>query len=83
MPTYQFEAMDPQGQEIKDIIEAASEEGEAGREHFVYEAADLLYHTFVLLAHRDVSLDEVRSELARRFGVSGLEEKASRPKIDD
>ena len=65
-------------EEAAELVEAAGEAGDAGREHFVYEAADLLYHTFVLLAARDVPLDEVRSELARRFGVSGLEEKASR-----
>ena len=44
----------------------------------VSEAADLLYHTLVLLASRGLTLSDVESELARRFGVSGLEEKASR-----
>ena len=52
--------------------------GEPGRQHTIYEAADLLYHLWVLLAWRDIELSEVESELARRFGVSGLEEKASR-----
>ncbi|RYD48319.1 MAG: phosphoribosyl-ATP diphosphatase [Sphingomonadales bacterium] len=42
------------------------------------EAADLLFHLLVLLADSGVSLDEVRAELARREGVSGLDEKASR-----
>ena len=42
------------------------------------EAADLLYHMLVLLACRDVSLERVEGELARRFGVSGLAEKAAR-----
>ena len=42
------------------------------------EAADLIYHTLVLLACRDVTLDQVEAELGRRFGVSGLEEKAAR-----
>ncbi len=44
----------------------------------VPEAADLLYHLLVLLADADLSLADVRAELARREGVSGLEEKAGR-----
>lgn len=42
------------------------------------EAADLMFHLTVLLAHAGITLDDVRAELARRAGVSGLEEKASR-----
>lgn len=42
------------------------------------EAADLLFHAFVGLAHRDVHLRDVSAVLARRLGVSGLDEKASR-----
>ena len=42
------------------------------------EAADLIFHLIVLLRASDVTLDEVRAELARRAGVSGLEEKAGR-----
>lgn len=48
-------------------------------ERVVSEAADLFYHALVLLAVRDVPFERVGDELARRFGVSGLEEKASRP----
>jgi len=48
-------------------------------ENTVYETADLLYHTLVLLAYRDIPFDDVLNELRRRFGVSGIEEKASRP----
>jgi len=44
----------------------------------VPEAADLLYHLLVLLADAGLSLDDVRAELARRGGVSGLAEKAGR-----
>ena len=44
----------------------------------VPEAADLMYHLLVLLADADLSLDDVRAELARREGVSGHDEKASR-----
>ncbi|THD37946.1 MAG: phosphoribosyl-ATP diphosphatase [Sphingomonas sp.] len=42
------------------------------------EAADLIYHLVVLLADAGLSLDDVRQELARRTGQSGLTEKASR-----
>mgnify|MGYP003629055052 CR=1 FL=1 len=42
------------------------------------EAADLLFHLMVLLADMDLSLDDVIAELARREGLSGLEEKAAR-----
>ncbi len=65
-------------EEAEELIEAADEPGTAGREHFVYEAGDLIYHTLVLLAYRGVDLDEVAAELARREGTSGLVEKASR-----
>lgn len=44
----------------------------------IYEAADLLYHSLVGLASRDITPDRVKQELARRFGTSGIEEKASR-----
>lgn len=42
------------------------------------EAADVLYHLFVVLAARGLTLDEVAAELARRAGTSGLAEKAAR-----
>ena len=42
------------------------------------EAADLLFHLLVLLADAGLSLADVRAELARREGVSGHDEKASR-----
>ena len=69
-------------EEAAEVVEAAREEGDSGRQHFVYEAADLLFHLFVLMSQQQVELGEVTGELARRFGVSGLEEKASREKQD-
>lgn len=65
-------------EEAAEVVEAAGEPGEAGRQHLVREAGDLIYHLLVMLAHCDVGLDEVEAELARRFGISGLDEKASR-----
>ncbi len=69
-------------EEAEELIEAAGEQENAaagsGREHTVAEAADLIYHTVVLLAHQNISLAEVAAELARREGTSGLVEKAGR-----
>lgn len=44
------------------------------------EAADLIFHLGVLLADLDLSFDDVLAELERREGMSGIAEKASRPK---
>jgi phosphoribosyl-ATP pyrophosphohydrolase len=65
-------------EEAREVVEAAGEPGTAGRSHMVAEAGDVLYHLLVLMAARDVTLGEVELELARRFGMSGLDEKASR-----
>ena len=62
-------------EEAEELIEAAGEDDD---DHTVYEAADLLFHTFVMLGHLDLPLDRVRAELARRFGISGITEKESR-----
>jgi phosphoribosyl-ATP pyrophosphohydrolase len=67
-------------EEAVEVVEAAAEAGEAGREHFVREAGDLVYHLLVLMRHKTCSLADLEAELRRRFGVSGLEEKASRGK---
>lgn len=65
-------------EEAAEVVEAAGEPGEEGRAHLIREAGDLIYHLFVMLGHRDVKLTEVEAELAKRFGISGLDEKASR-----
>lgn len=65
-------------EEAEELLEAAAGTGDQRAAHVIHEAADLFYHLLVLLAATDVSLDQVEAELARRFGVSGLEEKASR-----
>jgi phosphoribosyl-ATP pyrophosphohydrolase len=69
-------------EEAAETVEAAGETDAAGRAHLIHEAADLVYHLLVLLASRDVKLGDVELELARRFGVSGLAEKASRTSND-
>jgi phosphoribosyl-ATP pyrophosphohydrolase len=65
-------------EEAAEVVSAAAEPGEEGRQHTIYEAGDVLYHLCVLLAFRDIQLSEVETELARRFGISGLDEKAAR-----
>ena len=65
-------------EEAQEIIEAAAEDGPSAREHLIYEAADLLFHLMVLLGHQEIHIREIETELARRFGVSGLDEKAAR-----
>jgi phosphoribosyl-ATP pyrophosphohydrolase/phosphoribosyl-AMP cyclohydrolase len=62
-------------EEAGELVQAAAAESD---ERVVSEAADLVYHMLVLLAFRGVPLARVEDELARRFGVSGLDEKAAR-----
>ena len=63
------------GEEATETVIAAVEKN---REQVVYETADLWFHTLVMLSHLDISHSEVLAELERRFGLSGLEEKAQR-----
>lgn len=63
------------GEESAETIIAAKG-GDNGQ--IIYEMADLWFHSLVLLAHKGLSVDQVLHELERRFGLSGLEEKASR-----
>ena len=69
------------GEEATEVILAAKEAESSGSiEELVRETADLWFHTMVLLGHMDSSPAAVLEELERRFGTSGLEEKASRTK---
>lgn len=63
------------GEEATETVMAAKD-GAADR--IVCEVADLWFHTLVLLAHQGLSPQAVLAELDRRFGLSGIEEKASR-----
>ena len=67
-------------EEAGEVVEAAGEPGKAGREHFIREVGDLVYHLMVLMQQKNCTLVDLEAELARRFGVSGLDEKASRKK---
>ena len=69
---------------LKKVIEEAGEFCFAikddNEEEIIYECADLLYHSLVALAYKDINPDRIKSEIARRFGISGIEEKNSRIK---
>jgi phosphoribosyl-AMP cyclohydrolase / phosphoribosyl-ATP pyrophosphohydrolase len=66
------------------IGEEATETAVAGKggdpEEVIYEVADLFFHTLVLLGYYDLPPERIYAELRRRFGFSGIEEKASRSK---
>jgi len=62
----------------EEAIEAIIAAAKGDSENLTYEAADVLYHLLVMLAARDIALDDVLAELARRQGTSGIAEKASR-----
>jgi phosphoribosyl-ATP pyrophosphohydrolase len=67
---------------LKKIGEEATETVIAAKggntEEIIYETADLWFHTLVLLSHAGLSAQDVLNELARREGLSGIAEKASR-----
>ncbi|WP_281951503.1 bifunctional phosphoribosyl-AMP cyclohydrolase/phosphoribosyl-ATP diphosphatase HisIE [Nitrosophilus kaiyonis] len=67
---------------LKKVIEEAGEFCFAikdnKKEEIIYECADLVYHSLVALAYKDISPELIRKELKRRFGISGIEEKKSR-----
>jgi phosphoribosyl-ATP pyrophosphohydrolase len=63
------------GEEATETVIAAKGGDDA---QLVYETADLWFHTLVMLAARGLGPADVLAELERRFGLSGIEEKASR-----
>ena len=63
------------GVEAAETIIAAKD---GSKEDLIYETADLWFHTMVMLAEAGLSAQDVLNELARREGLSGIAEKASR-----
>jgi len=67
---------------LKKVAEEAGETIIAAKDgdnkEIIYETADLWFHTLVMLSHHNLSYSDVLTELARRFDLSGLEEKANR-----
>ena len=67
------------GEEMTELVMAAKDARVSGdNSDLIYECADLWFHTMVLLAKFDLTPQQVIDELARREGLSGLAEKASR-----
>ncbi|MFP5480210.1 MAG: phosphoribosyl-ATP diphosphatase [Alphaproteobacteria bacterium] len=62
----------------EEAVEAIIEAVKGDRARLTAEAADVLYHLLVMLAARDVTLQDVLAELERREGTSGIAEKAGR-----
>jgi phosphoribosyl-ATP pyrophosphohydrolase len=65
------------GEESAETIIAAKS---GDKQQIVYETADLWFHCLVLLAQQNIDARQVLEELERRFGLSGLDEKAARQK---
>ncbi len=67
---------------LKKVVEEAGEfcfaVKDNDEEEIIYEAADLAFHTLVALGDKNINPDRIKQELARRFGLSGIEEKNSR-----
>ncbi|KAA0012105.1 phosphoribosyl-ATP diphosphatase [Billgrantia pellis] len=71
------------GEEATETLLAAKDAetgGDAERHALVAETADLWFHSLVMLSHLGLDHQDVLDELARRFGISGHEEKAARSK---
>lgn len=67
------------GEEATETIIAAKDAGdESGRQAVVNETADVWFHTMVMLVHLGIPPRAVLDELERRFGLSGIDEKAAR-----
>lgn len=67
------------GEEAVETVIAALRNDGADRAELIGEATDLMFHLMVLLADAGLTLDDIRAEMRRREGVSGIDEKAARP----
>ena len=65
------------GEEATETVIAAKN---GDKQQIIYETADLWFHCMVLLANQNLGPEDVLQELQRRFGLSGLDEKAQRYK---
>ncbi len=62
----------------EEAVEAIIEAVRGDRARLTSEAADVVYHLLVMLAARDVTLEDVLAELDRREGTSGIAERSAR-----
>ena len=65
------------GEESAEVIIAAKSDDQ---QQIIYETADLWFHSLVLLAQQNLTAQQVLDELDKRFGLSGIDEKAARKK---
>lgn len=64
-------------EETGEVIKAAREQS---KEQLTKELCDLFFHAMVLMANKDITLTDIEAELAKRSGISGIDEKANRKK---
>ena len=81
--TQQILSRDEQDLNSRNLTQGANKQGEKDElkkalDGIVYEAADLCFHSLIALAAHGIHPERVKAELARRFGLSGIEEKNSR-----
>jgi len=62
-------------EESAEVIMAAKD---GANDKIIHEVADLWFHTLVLLRFKEIKVNQITNELSRRFGLSGLQEKANR-----
>ena len=65
------------GEEATETVIAAKN---GDKQQIIYDTGDLWFHCMVLLANQNLGPEDVLQELQRRFGLSGLDEKAQRYK---
>lgn len=63
---------------IETLLAAKDVQGDDGKQQLIGETADLWFHSLVMLSHLGLDSQQVLAELERRFGLSGLDEKAAR-----
>ncbi|MGY0399982.1 MAG: phosphoribosyl-ATP diphosphatase [Ostreibacterium sp.] len=67
------------GEEATEVVIAAkNDEQQTNKSAIIYESCDLIFHLMVLLGNKGIQLSDIQVELERRFGVSGITEKATR-----
>ena len=65
---------------MESILAARDVEQGGDRQALINETADLWFHSLIMLSHLDLGPEQVLEELRKRFNISGLAEKAARPK---
>jgi len=63
----------------EEAVEAIIEAVKGNREGVISESADVMFHLLVMLQSQGIAFEDVLNELARRQGISGIDEKAARP----